>query len=506
MAYRSNIRPASGYSKLRAGGSKWVKPEVVKQPRVERAWSNYQKDIFADIAKGEGNTQVDALAGTGKTSTIVEGFYYIPKDQSALMCAFNKKIQEELETRSPAGVEVKTLHSLGFAACKRAFAKMAPRPDDKGDKLDGYIRAERGDEPETYELRSNIAKAVALCKGYLAHTPTDIDPVLDRHDVDTCNEPRDSFIGSVIKVLDACKKDTSRADFDDMIWLPNVHQLALTQYNRVLIDEAQDLNLAQINLALNSCARGGRILSVGDEYQAIYGFRGADSNAIQNIVDRLASKRMPLSVTYRCAKAIVDIAKTLVPGIEAAPNAEEGLVQNIGENQLENLVRPGDFILSRVNAPLIKWCLALLKARVPANIQGRDLGKSLSAMIKKSKAQDVSSFLTWLQNWEELESDRLIKAKRDPSVSQDKAECLRTLAEGTKNLSDLKDSIESLFKDGDDKNRVILSSTHKAKGLERDRVFLLRDTYRPTKGQEEANLLYVGITRARKELYLVSKR
>jgi superfamily I DNA/RNA helicase len=483
---------------------KWVKPEVVKQPRVIRNWSNYQIDIFNDIATGEGNTQVDALAGTGKTSTIVEGFYYLPKGQSTLMCAFNKKIQQELETRSPAGVEVKTLHALGFAACKRAFPLMANRPDDKGDKLAGFIKAERGDDPETYELRANLSKAVSLCKGYLAENAQMIDSIMDKHDVDPCNEERASFIGSVIKVMDACKKDTSRIDFDDMIWMPNVHGLRLTQYGRVMIDEAQDLNLAQINLALNSCGRGGRILSVGDEFQAIYGFRGADSNAIQNIVDRLASKRMPLSVTYRCAKAIVAIAQTLVPGLEAAPGAEEGLVADIPASQLEKMVRPGDFILSRVNAPLIKWCLTLLKARIPANIQGRDMGKSLGALIKKSKAKDVSSFLAWLNEYEAMEVERLVKAKRDTDTLSDKLECLRVLCEGTNSLEDVRDNLDKLFHDGDDKDRVILSSTHKAKGLERDTVFMLKDTYRPSKGQEEANLTYVAYTRAKKNLYLVA--
>jgi DNA helicase-2/ATP-dependent DNA helicase PcrA len=482
----------------------WVKKPVVKEPRLIRAWSQYQNDIFKDISSGNGNTQVDALAGTGKTSTIVEGFYHLPKGQETLMCAFNKKIQEELERRAPDGVEVKTLHALGFAACKKAFPRMAPRPDDKGEKLDGYIRAERGNEDETFELRCNLAKAIDLCKGYLAETPGDIDPILDRHDVDTCGDSREGFITSIIKVMTACKKDTSRADFGDMIWLPNVHGLSLKPFGRVMIDEAQDLNLAQINLALNSCAKGGRILSVGDERQAIYGFRGADSNAIQNIVDRLNAKRLPLSVTYRCAKAIVAMAQTLVPALEAAPSAEEGLVMEIGEEKIAEMVRPGDFILSRTNAPLIKWCLALLKARVPANIQGRDMGKSLMSMVKKSKAKDVDGFLGWLADYESLEVERMVKAKRDPSVVQDKAECLRVLCEGARQLGELKDNIDKLFADKDDHAKVILSSTHKAKGLERDRVFMLTNTYRPTKGIEEANLTYVAYTRAKKELYLVS--
>lgn len=487
----------------------YAKAVVKKQPRVIRTWSPFQTDIFIDINRGEGNTQVDALAGTGKTSTICEGFYHIPANTSVLMCAFNASIKKELETRAPGGVDVSTIHSMGYGAVRAAFPRLG-KIDDRGDKLAAFIKAEVGDDSESFDLRDNLFKAVSLCKGYLAHTPEEIDPVLDRHEVDICTESREGFVIKVIKVMNACKKDTSRIDFDDMIWLPNVLGLKLRQFDMVFIDEAQDLNRAQIELALASVRPGGRIVSVGDEHQAIYGFRGADSNAIQNIVDRMGSKRMPLSVTYRCAKSIVEMAKTLVPNIEAAPNAEEGLVEEMSINKLETMVRPGDFVLSRVNAPLIKWCLALLKAKIPANIQGRDMGKTLFALIKKSGSKDVDTFLEWLVEYEAMEVERLVKAKRDSSVVSDKVECLRVLCEGTRALADVKDNIDKLFKDGNDTDRVILSSTHKAKGLERDRVFMLRDTYRngrkPDKGggQEEDNLAYVAITRAKRELYLVS--
>jgi DNA helicase II / ATP-dependent DNA helicase PcrA len=481
----------------------YKKAPVKKLPRVIRSWSVFQTNIFTDIQVGEGNTQVDALAGTGKTSTIVEGFYYVPRGYSVLMCAFNSSIQKELDQRAPVGVDVKTIHSMGNAACRQAFPRLG-KIDDKGEKLGGYIKAEVGDDPDAYDLRDNLFKAVSLCKGYLAHTPEEITPILARHDIDTCNESEEGFVTKVMKILNACKKDTSRIDFDDMIWLPNVLGLKMQQFDMVFIDEAQDLNLAQINLALASVRPGGRIISVGDEHQAIYGFRGADSNAIQNIVDRMHSKRMPLSVTYRCAKSIVQMAQTLVPNIEAAPNAEEGLVEEMSINQLDQRVRPGDFVLSRVNAPLIKWCLALLKAHIPANIQGRDMGKSLFALVKKSGAKNVDTFLSWLDEYETMEVERLVKAKRDSSVVSDKVECLRVLCEGTRSLEDVKANLDKLFKDGNDYDRVILSTTHKAKGLERDRVFMLRDTYRPTKGQEEANLAYVAYTRAKKELYLVA--
>lgn len=497
--FYSNKSASSGFKK-----KTYNKAPIVKKPRKVCEWSDYQIAIFKDIATGTGNTQIDAFAGSGKSSSIQEGLYHMSPGTKALAVAFAKPIQIEMEKYTPEGVDVLTLHSLGFRASRKVFTKVG-KPDDKGEKLWGFINADRGDDPETNEVRENIARAVSLCKGYLADSPSQIDPILDRHDVDTCGESRESFITSVIKVLNACKKDTSRMDFDDMIWFPNIHPIPIDHYGMVFIDEAQDLNIAQINIALKSAGPTGRVISVGDERQAIYGFRGADSNAIQNIVSRCNSKRLPLSVSYRCARAIVELAQTLVPGIEAAPHAEEGLVSEIGDNQLERLVQPGDFILSRTNAPLLKWCLNLLKARIPANIQGRDLGKTLFAMIKKSKASNVDDFLGWLNEWKDIECERLLKAKRDTAVVLDKAECLSVLCEGTRNLEEVKDNLDKLFKDGDDHSRVILSTTHKAKGLERERCFVLQDTYKIGKNIEESNLAYVAWTRAKMELYLVRK-
>lgn len=476
--------------------------------RVTRNWSIYQQAIFNEIESGSGNIHVEAVSGSGKTTTIVEGFYHMKSSLAALMVAFAKPIQVELEKRAPKSVSVKTLHSLGLSACKRAFPNLNDFKtiDSKREKLTGYIKAERGDDAETWEIRAALADTVSLAKGYLAASPQEIDLIIDRHGVDTGNDNRQEFIATVLKVMDATKKDTSRVDFDDMIWLPIVLGLRLDQHDYVFIDEAQDLNNCQISLALASCKPGGRILSVGDTRQAIYGFRGADENAINNIVTRMDSKVLPLSVTYRCAKSIAQLAQSIVPHFEYPDSAEDGLVENIGVNHVTSMVAPGDFILSRTNAPLIGWCLQLIRERIPANIKGRDVAKGLLAMIKNSNATSVSAFLEWLAEWESNEVERLVKLKRDSSIVSDKAECLEFLCENMRTLDDVKRSIDKLFYDGDDdKDRVILSTTHKAKGLERDRVFMLNYTYKPSKSVEESNLAYVAITRARRELYLVSK-
>ncbi|MFZ4768590.1 MAG: UvrD-helicase domain-containing protein [Ferruginibacter sp.] len=475
---------------------------VVKQSRVDCNWSNYQKAIFTDIASGTGNTQVNARAGSGKTSTIVEGFHHIPTGRKALMCAFNKSIQLELESRATEGVSVLTLHSLGFRTCKKAFPRMNSKPDLE--KADGYIKAEVGGDNEKWELRDSLKKAISLSKGYLANTDEEIKSVMDKHDINVCDRTEKEFIELVKKIMTATGKDTHRVDFNDMVWLPTHYGISPEKHDFVFIDEAQDLNKAQIELALSAVNSNGRIISVGDVFQAIYGFAGADEHSINNIVSRCNSKELSLSVTYRCAKNIVELAKTIVPDLEAAPNAVNGIVEHVSISNLQRLARPGDFILSRVNAPLIKICLSFLKQGIPANIQGRDVGQNLLYIIKKSGANNVISFLSWLQDWKEQEYARLCALKRNTDLLEDKVDCLISLCENANNMNEVASNIDTMFYEKDDTNRIMLSSIHKAKGLERNRVFLLNKTCKPEASQEEKNIYYVGITRAKNSLFLTA--
>ena len=135
------------------------------------------------------------------------------------------------------------------------------------------------------------------------------------------------------------------------------------------------------------------------------------------------------------------------------------------------------------------------------------MGSNLIYFIKKSKAKTINSFIDYVNAWREIEVKRLLSEKKDTMVALDKSECLLNLCEGTLTIKDLKETIEKLFNDVDDAAKVIFSTTHKAKGLERDRVFILANTYRygPGVEGEEANLWYVAITRSKGSLFLVRK-
>lgn len=464
-------------------------------------WSTYQEAVFADVASGDGHTVVRARAGSGKTTTIVESFKHVPAGLSVLMVAFNKSIAAELQTRAPAGVTVNTLHSFGFAAIRQACGKVSL--DNR--KVDRLIVDMLGNADESKAYRKALAKAVSLAKGILAETPEEIDDLIDTFELEVRESARPTFCQDALDIMADCRRDTRSIDFDDMIWLPVVLKMRVKQFDRVFVDETQDLNKCQIELALSACKKNGRICAVGDDRQAIYGFRGADSQAMPNVIGALRAKVLPLSVTYRCAKLIVDEAKTIVSDYEAGPGSEDGEVAMANRETLERDAKAGDFILSRANAPLIGLCLSFLKRGVAASVAGRDVGAGLIALIEKSRAASVPELAEWIDVWQEAEITRITRRKIDADTSsvEDRAACIQALCEGARSVQEIKDKIDGLFSDTDAANRIMLSTTHKAKGLERDRVWILMDTYRPKKSTEEANLYYVAVTRARKSLFKV---
>ena len=93
--------------------------------------SSYQKDIFNFIKEGKGNCVINAVAGSGKTTTIVGSLKYIPSDKSVIFLAFNKSIVEDIKLKVPSNVNVKTFHSLGASAIYKVYRDKAQLDNNK---------------------------------------------------------------------------------------------------------------------------------------------------------------------------------------------------------------------------------------------------------------------------------------------------------------------------------------------------------------------------------------
>lgn len=462
-------------------------------------WSEYQKLIFNNVSKGTGNTAVIARAGSAKTTSLIEAIKHIPKGKKTLVAAFSKAIADELKKRVPSYVKAATLHSLGFAAIQKKFGKVVL------DNRKCFNLVKEILNIEDYEIASELVRAVGLCKSFLVDAPSKIIDIIDKYDIECYPYEQEDYAHKIIKLLAACKKMTAIIDYNDMIYFPFVYGLNIGTYDYILIDEAQDLNYAQLCLALTAAHKHSRIFVFLDDWQAIFGFTGCDIQSVNAIIDRLEPTKLSLPISYRCPQKVIKLAQELVSDIQMAPNAIEGKIEALKYDQLLNKVKGGDYIISRTNAPLIRLCLNLLKMGVPANIQGRDIGSNLTAFIKKSKAKTIEQFISYLEKWKNNEIKRLAAEKKDITVCVDKAETLSNLCDGCDTIRDLQDNIEKLFDDVQDKDKVLLGTTHRLKGKETNRVFMLEWTYRKGTGAEEDRIYYVAITRAKRELYFVNK-
>jgi len=502
-----------------------VDDEVDVQPRKKFEFSTYQKAVFEDTVSGTNHTVIAALAGAAKTTTIVEALNYVPKGKDTLFCAFNKRIVEELKKRDiPYDATVLTLHQHGFQAVRDSYGKQKVEFNRVGGILGKIFQ---GRSSNTFELRTRLTKAVSLCKSALASEDQAIDEVMDRFTIDPAGAclngdesmDRECFINYVKQVLEICRDVKGQVDFDDMIWLPIINKLPINRYDRVFIDETQDLSPAQIELALKSVKKSGRITAVGDRNQAIYQWRGASLNALDDIINRFDARVLPLPICYRCPVSVIQVAQEIVPEIQSAPGAEQGRVIEIEEIDMLKNAKAGDAVLSRLNAPLLGICFNFLADGRKAMILGKDIGTSLAAFIRKSGCGTIQQLMTYTDDWRARECARLLERseprKMEAESVNDKANCINVLSRNAGSVQEVLASIENLFSDTNESNAITLSSIHKFKGLERDNVYLIMRSFRiprtrwtseaiDQKSREELNIAYVGVTRAKKDLYLVT--
>lgn len=483
-------------------------------------WSPQQAAIFKWFSRTEKQAQnlcVVARAGTGKSTSIREAINHAP-ERDILIAAFNKKIEIDMSARlRHPSATCKTLHGLGFGYIVSEW---------RGTRLDakrGYALAERvcgAQAPDS--MVGLVARLASVAKGAAPFGDqaalVELARRFDLEPDETWQE--DGWTTETIAKLArqamdlACCKDGT-IDFDDMIFVALAAKLVRPRYDLVVIDEAQDMNPAQIALAVKSCRKGGRIVIVGDDRQAIYGWRGADSDALSRMQRELAADLLPLTVTYRCPKSVVAEAVQIVADFRAADSAPDGIVRATTYGPMMAQVKSGDAILSRKNAPLVSVCLRLLKAGKRARIEGRDIGANLLALLAKvrgkgSARNDLGRFLERLRDWRENELSKLPKeAEAKAEQICDKADTLEALADDLATVSELESRCRSLFEDSDKTSTaaIVCSSVHKSKGLEWPTVYVLRDTLYSKRGdaKEESNIVYVAVTRSQSELVFVDK-
>lgn len=488
--------------------------------------SKQQQDIYDWVTNGTGNLIIKARAGSGKTTTAVNAIQFMKG--SVLAMAFNKKaslqLKEKLTNMGCPNAIAATVHSAGKEILYKALGW------HKVDVSKVYWITEKYCKSNELSFTRNfITKLVGFAKqnAFGIEGQTSIDDTQAWMDIITHHDIEMNFDADLYTVIEIAKdvlrdsnRDTKIIDFDDMQYLPLLYKVSGNKYDWVIIDEAQDTNVCRKLLLKVLLKPDGRLVAIGDEGQAIYGFTGAENDSMNLIKEMFNCSELPLSTCYRCGKTIIAEAQKFFPDIQAWDNAPEGVITSMKYDDFINNIATYTFsrkdgIICRNNAPNVALAFSLIRQGIGCRIEGRDLGNDLKKLVRKWKRIDnLDDFTNKLIDFFNKEFEKASYAKL--AMLEDKMETMIILIGrckdlGQNDLGSLEKLITDMFTDSSDDNCpdiITLSSIHKAKGLEWERVFWLGDAqFSPSKYavqkwqlDQESNLQYVACTRAMKEL------
>lgn len=479
-----------------------------------------QEAIWKTLAFDERHVIVNAGPGVGKTFTIKHGLSrltQIDPDATVGVIAFNKHIATamtaEFKKLGVSSVDTMTYNAFGFRACRQHNRRITLNEY----KLNDIIAVTVPENDAKY-IASPLAWVIRMLKSSLMlPTANDIQYLIERYSKDWSPSTVRSIIEYAADVMQKGLEDESQVDFSDQVYMPLIKNWELPKFDVLAVDESQDTDPAQIQLALRACPTG-RMVFIGDQRQAIYAFRGAGSDSMAQIESTLAATgrnvaSLPLTITQRCSKSNVRLAQALYPEhIRALENAPEGRQLEMTEEKALALVKPGDLIICRVNKHLVRAAFQLISQGVKAVIRGRDIGQGLTAVVKKLKSETIPALLSTMSTYRAKETAKYVamgaRGENQLQAMNDKLDCLITLCQGCDSIQHLYSRIEKVFadfeEDGTPRNAVILGSVHRTKGLEATRVIVLAPELMPHpmakqahEYEQELHLLWIACTRTK---------
>lgn len=505
------------------------KTDIIENTFVPSA---YQTRIFDFIQNGEGNLVIEALAGSGKSTTLLKMLDLISVDKKVLFCAFNLEIVKDLKKRVGIrpNVTVSTVHSLGYKIIKDNIGEeVETLPNKYTEHI--WKNIKEYSSMNLYALGKknytryidNVVKLVDHCRYNLADTIPSILPIVERHGIPLLGDE----IEVALKILEWGKSHVDCIDFTDMLWIPHVLDLPHEKftYDYVLFDECQDASIAQRELILKCQNENTRFVFVGDRNQSIYSFMSASPDTFDKLKDLPNTTTLPLSISYRCAENIVKFAQNIVPTLEGNNDGRKGEI--VKNSTLED-IEENDMVLCRNNAPLMQVYANLIRMGKRCYIRGKDIGKNLSKLVNSTKIEDLNLDLNEDGVFARL-YDMLFKmrdgiilrngissemAMNNPVITNhlDMINALEVLAEGLSTASELTERIDAIFADNK-KEGIALSTIHKAKGLEATNVHIACASLMPSQSaiqeweiEQEKNLMYVAYTRAKDKLTFLDEK
>lgn len=465
------------------------------------------------------NLLIQALAGAAKTSTLV-GIAKRLYGRPILSVAFNKRIADEMTARLPSHCSARTLNSIGHTAWAQHTGKRLIIEKSKTADIIRGLHLSPSEQEIVREVFSDIVQLVGKAKlhGYVPEGRyEEALHLIDRETLqDVLSELEyDPFAWSLLDDILIKSINLSYAgtiDFDDQLYMATLFGASLPRFGLTMIDEAQDLSPLNHQM-IQHLVGNRRIIAVGDHFQSIYGFRGAVADGMSMMKQRFGMKEFQLSISFRCPKEVIKLARKRAPLMKWSDAAVDGIVRDFTASDPTkryqwgpNIFPRSCAIICRNNAPVFSLGLKLLRSGRSVTVRGMDISKRLIKIFHEfgDLAMPREDLLGHLARWR---AAKIAEGKLSEESVEDRYACLKVFAESTTTLGEAIAHAEKLFSS---EGPIELLSGHKSKGLEWNSVFHL-DPWRipsPFARQGEAleqelNLEYVITTRTKSELTLI---
>jgi DNA helicase-2/ATP-dependent DNA helicase PcrA len=470
-----------------------------------------QLAVLEQLVSTDDNILEQAYAGCGKTSMLKMQMWK-SKEKPILYMAFNKPVVDEAKREILAGdmpdwVSPRTFNSLGLGVLKDMTGKPCPPDTYKMSNLmkEEFKRYKREDRDELEEAYFDIRQALGLAK-HLGYVPDGYYPEVKRlcdrgglaDRLDAQLTPLQWAVVDNVLVTSIKAAFAGSADFDDQIYLPALWGGPFPGFPCIYVDEDQDLDPANHAMLKHLMSSGSRLCAVGDRWQSIYYFRGAETNGVEKFKENYKMIEMPLSISFRCPSEIVRAVHWHVPHMRWL--REGGTYASLSELDPAD-IPDGAAIICRNNAPLFRAAFALLHQRRSVRVAGSDIGPKIISLLQKigNEADTRDALLLKIDAWR----DEKLETANNTATILDTAECLKLFASWGATLNQAVGYARTIF--SQQQGSIELTTGHKAKGKEWDVVYHL-DKWLLKDDSQDRNLEYVITTRAHETLYEINTK
>lgn len=476
-----------------------------------------------DIINSVGNIKINAVAGSGKTTTVIEYAKARPRNSKILYLAFNKSVKLEavkkFQEKGLSNVTVETAHSLAY---KNIVFKYNYKVRHQGYKT--YEVAEllklkgNGEKHTEYIIANHIIKFIAyFCNSNKAK-------IQDLNYLDLISDNKAKiFVTTYYDYIETktrlllSKMDKGEIEITHDFYLKKF-QLSNQKLNfdYILFDEGQDASPAMLDVFLKQ--KANKVI-VGDTHQQIYGWRHA-----VNSLEKADFKTYHLSTSFRFSQDVANLGVGILNWKNLLGDYKPLSITGKGENK-EHKVKA---ILARTNLGLLLKAIEYVTEK--ENIKRIYFEGNINSYTYADEGASLYDILNLYNGKKRLIRDKLIKEMKDLDELEDYIEktedvqlglMIEIVREYGNEIPSIIKKIKSKHVENDEKEKaeMIFSTVHRCKGMEYDTIQIVNDFISEEKLEklkadvksediniskinEEINLLYVAVTRTKNSIHI----